>query len=114
MIFKKLAAVALLKQFKQMKGMMEEVKMGKGMFGKLKAMRGLKKQMAGQSMDEIVKEFRARIEEFPLPGHNPKYPGLQISIYNTYRDANTPAGKTMILPTSPFSSRTISPSINPS
>ena len=27
-------------------------------------------------------EFRGRIEDFPLPGHNPKYPGLQITIYN--------------------------------
>ncbi len=27
-------------------------------------------------------EFRGRIEQFPLPGHNPKYPGLQVSISN--------------------------------
>ena len=33
---------------------------------------------------KIAAEFRARIEDFPLPGHNPKYPGLQISIYNVY------------------------------
>ena len=31
-------------------------------------------------------EFRSRIEQFPLPGHNPKYPGLQITIYNIYDD----------------------------
>ncbi|MEO1996525.1 MAG: DUF1592 domain-containing protein, partial [Planctomycetaceae bacterium] len=30
--------------------------------------------------------FRGRIEQFPLPGHNPKYPGLQITIYNAYED----------------------------
>jgi mono/diheme cytochrome c family protein len=28
-------------------------------------------------------EFRGRIEDFPLPGHNPKYPGLQITVYNS-------------------------------
>ncbi len=27
-------------------------------------------------------EFIARIEDFPLPGKNPKFPGLQITIYN--------------------------------
>lgn len=32
-------------------------------------------------------EFRGRIEDFPLPGHNPKFPGLQISIYNTLANA---------------------------
>ena len=31
-------------------------------------------------------EFRGRAEEFPLPGHNPKYPGLQVSVYNDYGD----------------------------
>jgi hypothetical protein len=36
-------------------------------------------------------EFRGRIEEFPLPGHNPKYPGLQITIYN--ERAGGPADK---------------------
>lgn len=30
--------------------------------------------------------FRGRIEEFPLPGHNPKFPGLQVSVYNAYED----------------------------
>jgi len=30
--------------------------------------------------------FQGRVEEFPLPGHNPKFPGLQISIYNAYDD----------------------------
>ncbi len=28
-------------------------------------------------------EFRGRIEDFPLPGHNPKYPGLQINLINS-------------------------------
>lgn len=27
-------------------------------------------------------EFRTRIERFPLPGHNPKFPGFQITIYH--------------------------------
>ena len=36
--------------------------------------------------------FRGRIEEFPLPGHNPKYPGLQVSVYNAYED-DTPGKK---------------------
>lgn len=27
-------------------------------------------------------EFHGRIEDFPLPGHNPKYPGLLITLYN--------------------------------
>ena len=30
--------------------------------------------------------FRGRIESFPLPGHNPKYPGLQVTVYNVYED----------------------------
>ena len=30
--------------------------------------------------------FRGRIESFPLPGHNPKYPGLQVTVYNAYED----------------------------
>lgn len=29
-----------------------------------------------------VYKFRARIEDFPLPGHNPKYPGFQITVYH--------------------------------
>ncbi len=33
--------------------------------------------------EPVTFEFRARIEEFPLPGHNPKYPGLQITVYNS-------------------------------
>lgn len=31
-------------------------------------------------------EFLGRIEDFPLPGHNPKYPGLQITLYNESPD----------------------------
>ena len=27
-------------------------------------------------------EFRTRIERFPLPGHNPKFPGFQITLYH--------------------------------
>ncbi len=38
--------------------------------------------VAASEEDPQTFEFRGRIEDFPLPGHNPKYPGLQISIYN--------------------------------
>ena len=31
-------------------------------------------------------EFRGRMEEFPLPGHNPKFPGVTIAITNVYDD----------------------------
>ena len=34
-------------------------------------------------------EFRGRIEDFPLPGHNPKFPGLQITIYNVQPDTKS-------------------------
>ncbi len=33
-------------------------------------------------------DFRGRIEDFPLPGHNPKFPGLQITIYNVRPDGS--------------------------
>ncbi|WP_197442808.1 DUF1592 domain-containing protein [Lignipirellula cremea] len=32
-----------------------------------------------------VLEFRGRIEDFPLPGHNPKFPGLRINLRNVYQ-----------------------------
>lgn len=38
-------------------------------------------------------EFRGRIEEFPLPGHNPKYPGLQITLYNSSAGAKPASTK---------------------
>lgn len=31
-------------------------------------------------------EFRGRIEEYPLPGHNPKFPGITITVANIYED----------------------------
>ena len=37
-----------------------------------------------------VYEFRGRIEQFPLPGHNPKYPGVMFTIWNDYQ--RKPAG----------------------
>ncbi len=37
-----------------------------------------------------VYEFRARIEEFPLPGHNPKFPGVTIAVENVYDDGLPP------------------------
>ncbi|MDG2219838.1 MAG: DUF1592 domain-containing protein [Rubripirellula sp.] len=36
--------------------------------------------------DQQVYEFRGRIEEFPLPGHNPKFPGITITLFNVYDD----------------------------
>ncbi|MFP6901495.1 MAG: DUF1592 domain-containing protein, partial [Opitutales bacterium] len=33
-------------------------------------------------------EFRGWIEDFPLPGHNPKFPGLLIRLTNTYDDGS--------------------------
>ena len=33
-----------------------------------------------------VYEFRGRMEEFPLPGHNPKFPGVTIAVTNVYDD----------------------------
>ena len=36
--------------------------------------------------DQQVYEFRGRIEEFPLPGHNPKFPGITITLSNVYED----------------------------
>lgn len=36
--------------------------------------------------DKQIYEFRGRIEEFPLPGHNPKFPGVTITVTNTYDD----------------------------
>ena len=31
-------------------------------------------------------EFRGRMEEFPLPGHNPKFPGVTIAVTNVHDD----------------------------
>ena len=36
--------------------------------------------------DKEIYEFRGRIEEFPLPGHNPKFPGVSITVTNVYED----------------------------
>lgn len=40
------------------------------------------------SPDQQVLEFRGRIENFPLPGHNPKFPGLSVKISNEYDDGS--------------------------
>jgi hypothetical protein len=37
-----------------------------------------------------VYEFRGRIDEFPLPGHNPKFPGITIVVSNVYDDGLPP------------------------
>lgn len=39
--------------------------------------------------DPQVLEFRGRIEEFPLPGHNPKFPGVLVTVWNDYEGTNT-------------------------
>ena len=36
--------------------------------------------------DMQVYEFRGRMEEFPLPGKNPKFPGVTITLSNCYDD----------------------------
>ena len=33
-----------------------------------------------------IYEFRGRMEEFPLPDHNPKFPGITITVTNIYQD----------------------------
>ena len=35
-----------------------------------------------------VLEFTGRMENFPLPGHNPKYPGLLVRLTNEYDDGS--------------------------
>lgn len=37
-----------------------------------------------------VYEFRGRMEEFPLPGHNPKFPGVTIIVSNAHDDGLPP------------------------
>ena len=37
---------------------------------------------------ERVFEFTGRIENFPIPGHNPKYPGLLVKVSNEYDDGS--------------------------
>lgn len=39
-------------------------------------------------------EFRGRIEDFPLPGHNPKFPGLAVNVRNVYGGSYTKIGRT--------------------
>lgn len=41
--------------------------------------------------DPQVYEFKGRMEAFPLPGHNPKFPGVTIGIANVYDDGLPPA-----------------------
>lgn len=37
-----------------------------------------------------VYEFRGRMEEYPLPGDNPKFPGITITVSNVYDDGRPP------------------------
>ena len=49
--------------------------------------------VTGSENDPQVIEFRARIEEFPLPGHKPKFPGLAINLRNVYGGSFAPIGR---------------------
>ena len=40
------------------------------------------------SPESQILEFRDRIENYPLPGHNPKFPGLSVKISNEYDDGS--------------------------
>ena len=42
--------------------------------------------VANPESEPQIYEFRGRIEEFPLPGHNPKFPGITITVSNVYQD----------------------------
>ena len=56
----------LLKQFKMMKGMMDQFSAhGKGIVGKFKGMRALKRQMRGESVHDIMQDL----------GSSPALPG---------------------------------------
>lgn len=46
--------------------------------------------VTADTSDPRVYELRGRIEEFPLPGHNPKFPGLTITVANVYDDGLPP------------------------
>ena len=42
--------------------------------------------VANPESNPQIYEFRGRMEEFPLPGHNPKFPGITITVTNIYQD----------------------------
>lgn len=44
-----------------------------------------------------IYEFRGRMEEFPIPGHNPKFPGVTIIVSNAHDDG-LPAEAPIIYP----------------
>ena len=42
--------------------------------------------VANPEAQQKLFEFRGRIEEYPLPGHNPKFPGITITLSNVHED----------------------------
>lgn len=42
--------------------------------------------VANPEAQQQLFEFRGRIEEYPLPGHNPKFPGMTITVSNVHED----------------------------
>ena len=44
------------------------------------------RDVPNSELEKKLYEFRGRMEEFPLPGHNPKFPGMTIAVTNAYED----------------------------
>ena len=67
----------LLKQFKQMQGVMQQLKQlqGGGLMSKFKGMRAIKKQMEGQSPDEIMRQMGQNPALAEGPTGGPALPG---------------------------------------
>ena len=67
----------LLKQFKQMQGVMQQLKQlqGGGLMGKFKGMRAIKKQMEGQSPHEIMQQMGQNPALAEGPTGGPALPG---------------------------------------
>ncbi len=64
----------LLRQFKQMQTLMQELNKHQGVFGKLKGMRAMKRQMAGESVHEIAHDLGPS-RATPAPTGGPALPG---------------------------------------
>jgi len=67
----------LLRQFKQMQTLMQELGKHQGVFGKFKGMRALRRQMQGESVHEIVQDLgpRAGVPVSPGGPAGPGFPG---------------------------------------
>ena len=42
--------------------------------------------VANTESEKRLYEFHGRMEEYPLPGHNPKFPGMTVTVTNAYND----------------------------